>query len=181
MSLLTHQVYGLALGNMCTPRQRNQTLRWIFERLVNKFMSPYGDTTPGSSSSNSSATNTSQTTTSQQNSQGGSAYLSGPPTAQTNIRLNNQPGFMVNIPPGTSSDLFVLFGVHRSRRTLEFAQVPVTTNEDKPFFLELRARYRELRGFWRYWLSVWQLKYCDFVKVSVLLFAAQQIQRVNCY
>jgi len=61
--------------------------------------------------------------------------------------------------------LVVLFGVKGSRRTLDLAQVPTDIhNNDRAFFFELRKRYRNLRGFWRYWFSVWQLRHCDFVK-----------------
>ena len=66
----------------------------------------------------------------------------------------------------TANKLVVLFGVKGNRRTLELAQIDITKNtDDDSFFGDLRREYRRLRGFLRYWLSVWQLRHCDFVKV----------------
>jgi hypothetical protein len=82
-------------------------------------------------------------------------------------------GLNVDLSTETENELFVLFGVQGARKTLELAQIDVTKYvEDISFFRDLRREYRQLRGFWRYWLSIWQLKYCDFVKVpqSFLLY-----------
>lgn len=38
---------------------------------------------------------------------------------------------------------------------------------DNAFFQSLTQAYKKHRGFWRYWCSVWQLAYCDFVKVGM--------------
>jgi hypothetical protein len=83
------------------------------------------------------------------------------------------------IPHGTSSggvevainrrqlgELFVLFGVKGRRQTLELAQLNVSDYaNDSMFFQALSSEYKNLRGFLRYWLSIWQLQHCDFVKV----------------
>ncbi|KAG4439306.1 hypothetical protein IFR05_005239 [Cadophora sp. M221] len=73
-------------------------------------------------------------------------------------------GVQVNINRGMVSELFVLFGVKGSRRTLELAQIDVSKHKDSIFFHDLLHEYRQRRGFWRYWFSVWQLRHCDFVK-----------------
>jgi len=63
--------------------------------------------------------------------------------------------------------LFILFAVKGSRRTPELAQIDTTIyTNDGAFFEHMRERYRELRGFLRYWFSVWQFNHCDFVKVQ---------------
>ena len=60
----------------------------------------------------------------------------------------------------------VLFGVKGSRITLELAQIDaVKYGKDNLFFLNLREEYKQRRGRLRYWLSVWRLSHCDFVKV----------------
>lgn len=62
--------------------------------------------------------------------------------------------------------LFVLFGVKGTRRTLELAQIDTYNYaSDGEFFGGLKKEYRGLRGYLRYWFSVWQLSHCDFVKV----------------
>ena len=72
----------------------------------------------------------------------------------------------IDVPP-PSSDLFVLFGVKGTRRTLELPQVHVNVyHRDPGFFLELRDQYRASQGYWRYCFSVWKFGYCDFAKVS---------------
>lgn len=68
------------------------------------------------------------------------------------------------------TELFVLFGVKGSRITLELAQIDVSQHKnsesgDEAFFSSVRAHYKTLRGTARYWFSIWQLKYCDFVEV----------------
>jgi hypothetical protein len=79
---------------------------------------------------------------------------------------NNQGGVQVNVSAGTSNELYVLFGVNGPRRSLELAQIDVLKlGDDGAFFRALRDKYRQLRGFWRYWLSIWQLNHCDFVRV----------------
>jgi hypothetical protein len=67
-----------------------------------------------------------------------------------------------------TSDNVIIFGVKGSRRTPGIAQIKTEEHkEDKSFFLDLWNRYKELRGFWRNWFSVWQFNYCDFVKVGL--------------
>jgi hypothetical protein len=86
---------------------------------------------------------------------------------------SSQAALQVNINSRSANELFILFGVEGGRQTLEFAQLDVTRQDDAMFFRALKERYRELRGFWRYWLSVWQLNHCDFVQVCSPLFPFQ--------
>lgn len=75
----------------------------------------------------------------------------------------------VNLTTQPATGRFILFGVHGGRRTLELAQIDVANHQDdNKLFHDLRKHYRELRGFWRYWLSIWQFKHCSFVKVGLL-------------
>jgi hypothetical protein len=80
--------------------------------------------------------------------------------------LGNQQGSQVIPNTATSNNLFILFGVKGPRRTPGFDQIDAQKYaEDEPFFHDLKKAYKTLRGFWRYWFSVWRLRYCDFVKV----------------
>jgi hypothetical protein len=82
-------------------------------------------------------------------------------TALGNLRQGIQ-----DTTPSVRRGLHVLFGVKGARRTLELAQIDTKRyKDDGPFFKELRMHYKQLRGFWRRWFSVWRLKHCDFVKV----------------
>jgi hypothetical protein len=71
---------------------------------------------------------------------------------------------VINMPQ--INQLFVLFGVKGTRRTLELAQINTKKHtNDKTFFEDMRNEYRYLRGYLRYWFSVWRFSHCDFVKV----------------
>jgi hypothetical protein len=90
----------------------------------------------------------------------------GSSTTAPNLLLDSRDGLKVDLSTETEHELFILFGVQGARKTLELAQIDVTKHaDDSSFFCDLRKEYKRLRGFWRYWLSIWQLKYCDFVKV----------------
>ncbi|KAK0110693.1 hypothetical protein ONS96_002294 [Cadophora gregata f. sp. sojae] len=117
--------------------------------------------------SNHSSSNAATATTGIQLSQlgppGPSRPVASPPAAGPSV--SGGQGVQLNINTGTISDLFVLFGIRGSRRTLDLAQIDVSKNkEDRIFFQDLRREYRQQRGFWRYWFSVWKLRHCDFVK-----------------
>jgi hypothetical protein len=100
--------------------------------------------------------------------QSGNLPRGGPGTA------NTQSALQVNLNAGVSPELYVLFGVQGKRRTLELAQIEVKEDkDDKAFFQDIRQEYRRLRGFLRYWLSIWQLRHCDFVKVSLAFYATE--------
>ena len=74
-----------------------------------------------------------------------------------------QPGASIPIP---SVEMYVLFGVKGSRRTLELAQIDaIKHSKDSNFFSNLLSIYKIFRGFWRYWFSVFRLNHCDFVEV----------------
>jgi hypothetical protein len=90
--------------------------------------------------------------------------------SMSNLVANNPHGAQLDLEIGTANKLYVLFAVQGARHTLELAQIHISSNtDDGTFFGELKLKYRELRGFWRYWLSIWQMRYCDFVKVSRVL------------
>ena len=81
---------------------------------------------------------------------------------------SSQQGPPTNITMPQLNEKVVLFGVKGARRTLELAQIDTLKhNEDEIFFQSLKKEYRKLRGVLRYWFSIWQLKHCDFVKVSI--------------
>ncbi|KAL9098335.1 MAG: hypothetical protein Q9163_005991 [Psora crenata] len=78
---------------------------------------------------------------------------------------SNQPNVQVNITTSLAAQWFVLFGVKGPRRTPELAQINAKKYEnDNAFFKDMSKHYKSLRGYLRYWFSVWQLTYCDFVK-----------------
>ena len=63
----------------------------------------------------------------------------------------------------------ILLGVKGSRITLELAQIDtIKYGRDDLFFWTLKRQYKQCRGSLRYWLSIWRLSHCDFVKVSRL-------------
>jgi hypothetical protein len=75
-------------------------------------------------------------------------------------------GVPVSIPSSSNSELFIIFGVEGGRRTLEIAHLnTLKLKDDSEFFKHLCREYRRLRGYLRRWFSIWQLRYCDFVKV----------------
>ena len=79
---------------------------------------------------------------------------------------SNQPAAQTTIDMPQIKESFVLFGVKGTRRTLELAQINARKYlNDNAFFGDMRKQYRELRGFLRYWFSIWRFSHCDFVKV----------------
>lgn len=80
---------------------------------------------------------------------------------------SNQPANQISIIMPKINEAYVLFGVKGTRRTLELAQINARKHtNDNAFFWDMRKQYRELRGFLRYWFSIWRLSHCDFVKVN---------------
>ncbi|CZR56621.1 uncharacterized protein PAC_06510 [Phialocephala subalpina] len=85
-------------------------------------------------------------------------------SGQNKVPTEEQSG-QVNINMGLKSELFILLGIKGWRRTLELAQIHVPNSmDDHKFFKALLREYKRRRGLWRLWFSVWQLRYCDFVK-----------------
>lgn len=79
---------------------------------------------------------------------------------------SNQQAAQISINMPQKNEAFVLFGVKGTRRTLELAQINARKYvNDSAFFWDMRKQYRELRGFLRYWFSIWRFSHCDFVKV----------------
>ena len=79
---------------------------------------------------------------------------------------SNQPNVQASIAIPLAAQWFVFFGVKGPRRTLELAQINAKNYvNDSAFFKDMSKHYKSLRGYLRYWFSVWRLTYCDFVKV----------------
>lgn len=106
-------------------------------------------------------------------SQQGTRISSTGSVGQTSIRMTSQGTASSNPQPSQTGNniarvnqLFVLFGVKGTRRTPELAQMNTYNYAtDGEFFEDLKKEYRGLRGYLRYWFSVWQFSHCDFVKV----------------
>lgn len=106
-------------------------------------------------------------------SQQGTRTSSAGSVGQTSIGMTSQGTASSNPQPSQTGDKiarvdqsFVLFGVKGTRRTLELAQIDTYNYaSDGEFFGDLKKAYRGLRGYLRYWFSVWQFSHCDFVKV----------------
>lgn len=102
----------------------------------------------------------------------------GPSQASINTQLflqrtgtSNQPAAQTSISMPHINESFVLFGVKGTRRTFELAQINARKcMNDDVFFGDMRKRYRELRGFSRYWFSIWRFSHCDFVKVELIIY-----------
>ena len=60
----------------------------------------------------------------------------------------------------------ILLGVRGRRITLELAQIDTLKHSrDNLLFWTLKQQYKQRRGSLRFWLSIWKLSHCDFVKV----------------
>ncbi|KAH8648915.1 hypothetical protein BGZ60DRAFT_422582 [Tricladium varicosporioides] len=163
-SLLKQRGYKLQGNHLCkkilsaTPKRS----RFNFAKIIQAAGSIIYPHYPPSLSGHNSATNSDASSSntiqvvSQMNSSNSS--VQGP-------SLANQQSHQMGLNTTTDSQLFILFGVKGPRRTLELAQVNTKSYTcDGSFFQDLRYKYRQMRGFWRYWFSVWRLGYCDFVK-----------------
>lgn len=164
-SLLPLRGTYISHEHLCIPGQRS-TLSVILRQCINRFVSAAPSSSSAAISSNIPLDNLNQENDQglQQNitSMGSRSSTSQP---SQNVAESNQQGAETSFFAGTNKELVVLFGVHGARRTLELAQIDALKySNDSTFFHELRKTYKELRG-WRYWLSIWQLKHCDFVKV----------------
>ena len=153
---------------LCTTRHR-KTLKVALHAWINQVAGSRASSKSGPRIQNVPAINIHQTSSQETQSHGTGGNQLSSPSLVPNLASTNQQGIKVNLPTGTNHELFVLFGVDGARRTLELAQIDVSKHlDDGSFFRDLRQQYKELRGFWRYWLSIWQLQYCDFVKVPIL-------------
>jgi hypothetical protein len=118
------------------------------------------------SQSNSSGSSTATSSTTAPTLIGGN-QIGGFQVPNQNPLLGNEQQSQTILNAATLNELLILFGVIGSRRTLELAQIDTKQyTKDGTFFHDLKKSYKEFRGFWRYWFSVWRLSYCDFVKVS---------------
>ena len=87
----------------------------------------------------------------------------------TETTLNVSQGSQSAIQLPQSKQLFVLFTVKGARRTPEVAQINAQDySDDGRFFVKPRSEYKSLRGYLRYWFSIWTLSHCDFIKVLLL-------------
>lgn len=115
-------------------------------------------------SSPSSAANSSQAT--RLNGVAGRSRITNAQLSPQRIPASNQPAAQTSINMPQINESFVLFGVKGTRRTLELAQINARKYiSDNAFFWDMRKQYRQLRGFLRYWFSIWRFSHCDFVKV----------------
>jgi hypothetical protein len=151
--------------HFCKLGQR-RSLRFAFPSWIRQVTGP--------NSSPNTQTNSLYSNTSQQLSSLAPIYTPAgrPNQSSTAMKVtapgiyNNQLDSQVDVNSSVTDELFVLFGVDCAGRTPEFDQIDVTKQDDGISFQDLRKKYRELRGFWRYWLSVWRLNHCDFVQVG---------------
>ena len=89
-------------------------------------------------------------------------------TAPKGYATGNQQAVQTGIDIPQLKELYVLFGVKGTRRTLDLAQINASKyTNDCALFGVMRRQYRELRGFLRYWFSIWRFSHCDFVKVHI--------------
>ena len=122
-------------------------------------------TQPGSSSQGHSG-----------NSQRASSSLTtatpGSPSLQSNHRAANIPlvhqraGLTVDI--AQPKDLRLILGVKAKRRCLDIDQVDLQKRSivrDGDVVYDIMAAYKQIRGWLRLWLSVYQLRYYSFRKV----------------
>ena len=158
--ILRHKVPGSQRGHLCRTQQgrplRTKFIAGILQAAgaISNYRSWYG------SSGNSS------TTSSQNDRVTGRVDSSKTSICMQVPKQSGQQGIQTSIPMPETDQAYVLFGVNGTRRTPELAQINAKRcGTDNVFFGDLRCRYRELRGYLRYWFSVWQFSHCDFVKV----------------
>ncbi|KAI9155619.1 Ankyrin-3 [Paramyrothecium foliicola] len=72
------------------------------------------------------------------------------------------PASTITSPEESQKRKFIFLMVNRDR--LRLHQVNSTNQGTERFAKELREGYRKLRGFWRFWFSVYAYSHCDFVK-----------------
>ena len=77
---------------------------------------------------------------------------------------------VLDIIPLSKQKGFVLFGVQGAKRLqparIRLSQIDVENcKDDDGFFDELAVEFRKLRGFFRWALSIWQFRTCDFIVV----------------
>ena len=166
-SILQRNRSTLQNNHLCRSRRGNPW-RVAFKRIITKV--------PGLSKPQASTTNEITQVIGLQSTQlkpsgGGIRRAANIPHNSAGPASSSQNEALVNINEPARANLYVLFGVKGSRRTLELEQVEVNKHsDDNSFFQSLRLAYRKHRGFWRYWFSIWQLNHCDFVKVRTNLF-----------
>lgn len=152
-------------NHLCRPRHQQDFWSWSRISDVMQYARPsasghqgqYSPSTGPSSSQNQPTTGVSRTP---QHSQ--TRNTSTTQEAQTNQQQPTNTAINVQ---GTSQSV-VLLGVKGPRITLELAQIDTIKNgKDNLFFWSLKQQYKQHRGSVRYWLSIWRLNHCDFVKV----------------
>jgi len=170
-SLLRRRVTVLKNTHLCEGRRRRTSpLSWSLEGIVQAAGAAVNQSRQHLSSG-SSVMNSSQGIQLVPMTGG----MSNSSSSAAQGATNNPSSGPSSISITQSDEAFVLFGVQGARRTLELAQIDAKAHcNDSSFFPALRKSYRDNRGFLRYWFSVWQLNYCDFVKVSTSSF-------VSCY
>lgn len=73
---------------------------------------------------------------------------------------NTESGTRTRISPNRFQEKFIfLMGTSNS---LQLQQITSTKQCTRTFAADLREGYRKLRGFWRYWLSVYVFSHCEF-------------------
>lgn len=76
----------------------------------------------------------------------------------------------VNIIPPSKLNGYVLFGVQGSKRLrsskTRLTQIDLNVcKDDDSFFDEMKAQYKELRGYLRWIFSIWVFHTCEFIMV----------------
>ena len=155
--------------HLCKGR-KHQILSW--KDMLQAFMRLHQERPSGSSASSSRSTSGSSSDGSANESfRSSTTTLAARSNSQSSVQTISAPQSSVarqekSITMPSTKELYILFGVKGPRRTLELAQIDTTKcTDDDSLFSDLLTSYKSLRGFWRYWFSVWRLNHCDFVKV----------------
>lgn len=149
-------------------------ISWV-SSMISKL--PVGSTPQGPPSSAASRRYTPQGNLASGSSQSGSQPHSQSQASATTPVPGNQ-----QLPPTTAqcvrtqthgssnrNDKWILFGANGGRRTLKPCQISINDQStDYSVFQELKKAYRSQRGLLRLWFSIWQLEYCQVVKVPYI-------------
>lgn len=152
-------------NHLCTPRRRPEPIGRNLDSDGIRYASPSESShqkqdrsAVGSSSSQNSPVSIINRNTPKSSTQNTST------TQRVQARQQQAPHNAISVQGVDQS--VVLFGIKGPRITLELAQIDaVKHGTDNLFFLNLREEYKQRRGRLRYWLSIWRLSHCDFVKV----------------
>ncbi|CZR58307.1 uncharacterized protein PAC_08199 [Phialocephala subalpina] len=165
-ALLEHRCKQLQHRHLCKLKGLKSTgklgLASFVQAASNIALETYHSYTSSGNGSSTASVGAEQSSSSSPR-QSGSQTTTSPGSSQPSS-LPSQQGVQMDPSDATNIQLFILFGVKGTRRTTELAQLDTKKYcDDNVFFRDLRQRYKDMRGFWRYWFSFERVRADRFV------------------